>query len=137
MAGPVPLTQKLGIREGARVAAPRAPEGFLELLDPLPRGVTVRDSVRRPLDVIVFFADRRAALERRFGSLARALDPAGGLWVAYPKKTSRVATDLDFRAVQEVGLAEGLVDNKSCAIDEVWTAVRFVVRVSDRPGRER
>jgi DNA-binding transcriptional ArsR family regulator len=75
---------------------------------------------------------RRAELERRFPHLAAELTPAGGLWVAYPKKTSGKPTDLSFAAVQEVGLAAGLVDNKSCAIDETWTAVRFVRRLADR-----
>jgi len=82
--------------------------------------------------VVVFFTTTREALERRFESLKATLDPADGLWVAWPKKTSRVETDLDFEAVQAVGLAAGLVDNKSCAIDERWQALRFVYRLEDR-----
>jgi hypothetical protein len=83
--------------------------------------------------VVVFFTTSRADLERRFGALKATLDPADGLWVAWPKKASKLETDLTFEAVQEVGLGAGLVDNKSAAIDEDWQAVRFVYRLEDRP----
>ena len=82
--------------------------------------------------VVVFFTTSREALERRFEGLKATLDPADGLWVAWPKKASRLETDLDFEAVQAVGLAAGLVDNKSCAIDERWQTLRFVYRLEDR-----
>lgn len=85
-------------------------------------------------EVVVFFTTRRAELERRFPALKTALAPADGLWIAWPKKASKLDTDLDFAAVQEVGLAAGLVDNKSAAIDEDWQAVRFVYRKADRPS---
>jgi hypothetical protein len=83
--------------------------------------------------VVVFFTASRGELERRFGALKATLDPADGLWIAWPKKTSQIETDLDFGAVQQAGLAAGLVDNKSCAIDDEWQAVRFVYRLADRP----
>jgi hypothetical protein len=127
-----PLPRKLGIKEGHRVALLRAPDGLHNSIRPLPDGVAVRDRARGPLDVIVFFVKHRAELERRFDALRRALDPAGGLWIAWPKKSSGVATDLDQSAVMEVGLAAGLVDNKVCAIDETWSGLRFVVRLKDR-----
>ena len=85
------------------------------------------------VEVLVFFTTSRAELERRFGLLKRTLDPADGLWVAWPKKASKIETDLDFAVVQGIGLASGLVDNKSAAIDEDWQAVRFVYRREDRP----
>jgi hypothetical protein len=85
------------------------------------------------VEVLVYFTTSRAELERRFGALTKTLAPADGLWVAWPKKTSGIETDLDFSAVQEIGLAAGLVDNKSAAIDEDWQAVRFVFRRGDRP----
>jgi hypothetical protein len=131
-----PLPKKLGIKEGSLVALIGAPAGFDETLGELPPAVEIRRQARGPLDVIVFFTTRRAELARRFPILARALAPAGGLWIAWPKKTSGVATDLVFLDVQEVGLVAGLVDNKVCAIDEVWSGVRFVIRLKDRlPGR--
>jgi hypothetical protein len=85
--------------------------------------------------VVVFFTTSGAELERRFPALKRTLAPADGLWIAWPKKASKIATDLDFAAVQRIGLDAGLVDNKSAAIDESWQAVRFVYRREDRPRR--
>jgi hypothetical protein len=83
--------------------------------------------------VTVFFTTSRMELEARFGALKETLAPVDGLWIAWPKKASRIETDLDFDFVQRVGLDAGLVDNKSCAIDEDWQALRFVYRVADRP----
>jgi len=130
-----PLVRKLGIEPHAVVGLLAAPPGIEDLLEPLPDGVRVRHRAQGPLDVIVLFAVRRAALERRFDGAVEALDTDGGLWVAWPKKASKVPTDLDFDGVQRLGLASGLVDNKICAIDQVWTGVRFVVRLADRPAR--
>jgi hypothetical protein len=83
-------------------------------------------------EVFVFFTTRRGELLERLPTLKAALGPADGLWVAWPKKSSKLETDLDFAAVQQAGLATGLVDNKSCAIDGDWQALRFVYRISDR-----
>ena len=83
-------------------------------------------------EVTVFFTTSRARLEARFAALKETLAPADGLWIAWPKKASKIETDLDFDAVQQIGLEAGLVDNKSCAIDEDWQAVRFVYRLADR-----
>ena len=83
--------------------------------------------------VIVFFTTSRDELTRRFEALRDTLDPADGLWVAWPKKASKLETDLDFDTVQQIGLDAGLVDNKSVAIDADWQAVRFVYRLADRP----
>jgi hypothetical protein len=85
------------------------------------------------VEVLVFFTTSRAELKRRFGALKMTLEPADGLWVAWPKKASKIETDLDFPTVQGIGLAAGLVDNKSAAIDGDWQAVRFVYRKEDRP----
>jgi hypothetical protein len=84
-------------------------------------------------NVVVWFTTSRDDLERRFERLKATLDPADGLWIAWPKKASKLATDLDFDAVQQTGLEHGLVDNKSCSIDESWQALRFVYRLADRP----
>jgi hypothetical protein len=83
--------------------------------------------------VVVFFTSSRSDLERRFAVLRETLDPADGLWIAYPKKSSKLNSDLSFHTVQAIGLEYGLVDNKTCAIDDDWTAVRFVYRREDRP----
>ena len=123
-----PLAKKLGIRSGARVALVRAPEGFERALEPMPDGARLRQQ-----DVVLFFATRLAELERRFDPLARAICSAGGLWIAWPKKTAGVATDLRENLVRDVGLAHGLVDNKVCAVDDTWSGLRFVYRLADRP----
>jgi len=83
--------------------------------------------------VTVLFTTNRDELERRFPELKQTLEPADGLWVAWPKKASAIESDLTFEAVQGIGLANGLVDNKSCAVDEDWQALRFVYRRTDRP----
>jgi hypothetical protein len=84
------------------------------------------------VEVVVLFTTSRDELERRFAALKATLAPADGLWIAWPKKASRLETDLDFDAVQRAGLDAGLVDNKSCAIDDDWQALRFVYRKADR-----
>ena len=84
------------------------------------------------VEVVVLFTTSHAELARRFRALERTLAPADGLWVAWPKKASKIATDLDFSSVQQIGLAAGLVDNKSASIDDGWQAVRFVYRRKDR-----
>ncbi|HYL50693.1 MAG TPA: DUF3052 domain-containing protein [Acidimicrobiia bacterium] len=126
------LAKKLGIKPGARVALVRAPHGFEAALEPLPEGVRVRTQARAAQDVVLFFATRVAELERRFDGLANAVAPSGGLWIAWPKRTSNVATDLRESVVRDLGLAHGLVDNKVCAVDEVWSGLRFVYRLADR-----
>jgi hypothetical protein len=82
--------------------------------------------------VVVFFTTTRADLEQRFAGLKATLAPADGLWIAWPKKAAKIETNLSFETVQELGLEHGLVDNKSCAIDERWQALRFVYRLADR-----
>jgi hypothetical protein len=130
-----PLPRKLGIAEGHRVAFARPPDEFQKALGPLPDGVAVRARVRGSLDVIVAFFIRRAELERRYPRLAAALEPDGGLWIAWPKGSSGVATDLAEDVVRQIAIANGMVDNKVCAIDEVWSGLRLVYRLRDRPPR--
>jgi hypothetical protein len=127
-----PLPRKLGVKAGARVLLVDAPVGFA--LDPLPDGVEVdRRAGHASYDVIVSFCRDLRTLERRFAPLTERLLPYGGLWIAWPKRSSGVSTDLDENRVRDVGLAVGLVDNKVCAVDEVWSGLRFVIRLRDRP----
>ena len=127
-----PLARKLGIRPGARVGLVAPPRNIDALLGELPDGVVVRRRLTGRFDVIVAFATRRAELEDRFARLRAALEEDGGLWVAWPKRSSGVETDLGDGPVREVGLAGGLVDNKVCSIDATWSGLRFVYRVADR-----
>lgn len=130
-----PLQRKFGIAAGMKVALVAAPEEVVDLLGPLPDGVRVSHAARGSQDVIVFFATRRNELTRRFSKLAGALEVDGGLWIAWPKRTARVATDLTETVVREIGLGCGLVDNKLCAVDDRWSGLRFVYRLADRPSR--
>lgn len=127
--GVVDLATKLGIRAGASVLVLDAPADFaLEL----PPGVIVSRNERGPVDVAIVFATRITSLERRLASLAELVRPDGGLWVAWPKRASRVDTDLTDHAVRSRALTLGLVDNKVCAVDATWTALRLVWRVENR-----
>ncbi|MFN2483349.1 MAG: DUF3052 domain-containing protein [Candidatus Limnocylindria bacterium] len=130
-----PLSRKLGIRAGSQVALIGAPDGFKALLEPIPPDASVQTDAAGA-DVVILFASERAQLDPAFGRLAEALSADGAVWVAWPKKSARVPTDLSFAAVQSTGLATGLIDNKSCSIDETWQALRFVVRLADRPARQ-
>lgn len=132
-----PLPKKLGIGPGCRLALVSAPSGFLETLGELPDDVTVEDGLSGPADVIVAFFSDAAALKARFPALTRRLADKGGLWVAWPKKSSGVATDIREDYLREVGLPTGLVDNKVCAIDDVWSGLRFVHRRVDRPSAKK
>jgi len=127
-----PLTRKLGIKEGSRVALLGAPEGFDEVLAPLPDGVRILRRLAPQLDVAVLFVTERRELERRFPAVAGSITPAGGFWVAWPKRASKVPTDLTEDVLREVGLPQGLVDNKVCAVTEVWSGLRFVWRKENR-----
>lgn len=131
-----PLAKKLGVKNGSKLLLVNAPDGFDLDLAPLPDEVTVRRRISgTDTDVAVLFVSTRSDLERSFASVARALQPAGGLWVAWPKKASGWATDLTENVVREIGLASGLVDNKVCAVTDVWSGLRFVVRLADRKAR--
>lgn len=132
-----PLPQKLGIKAGFRCVFVGAPRDFAKTLGRLPDDVTVLARPGGDLDLVVLFSKSRTDAARRFDVLKKKLTPAGMLWVAWPKKASGVATDLSDGAVRELGLAGGLVDNKTCAIDETWSGLRFVVRLEDRPKTKK
>jgi hypothetical protein len=126
-----PLARKLGIKPASRVLLQGAPTD-LDLHE-LPEGTTIN---RRPAsgdyDIILLFCLSLAALERGFGPAAARLTPAGGLWTCWPKKSSGVATDLTENALRTFGLTTGLVDVKVCAVDETWSGLRWVRRLSER-----
>jgi hypothetical protein len=127
-----PLPKKLGIREGDTVAFRRAPESFAAALGALPAAVRVKRRVAPPVDVVVAFFSSRAELARRLEALAASVHPDGALWIAWPKRSSGVATDLTEDAARDLALPLGLVDNKVCAIDETWSGLRLVHRLENR-----
>jgi hypothetical protein len=131
-----PLPRKLGIKGGMRVAFLDAPPEFAGLVSPLPDGVEVGEKLDGSVDVLVFFTVSRAELERRMGELKAAIAPAGAAWVAWPKRSSKVATDMTEDVVRDVALPLGLVDNKVCAIDQTWSGLRLVIRVTERDASE-
>jgi hypothetical protein len=118
-----PLLKKLGIKDGDTVVVIDGPDG----LD-IPVTATRLPTSAATADVIVFFTTERARLERELGTLRRAMTPSAGLWIAWPKKASKVPTDMTEDVVREVALPTGLVDNKVCAIDETWSGLRLVIR---------
>lgn len=132
-----PLARKLGIKPGHRVVLLGAPAAFEETLGTLPDGVVVSERLDRRADVVLFFTRSCVELTDAFAELKAGIAPAGGLWIGWPKKASQVPTDLDGNVVRAVGLAGGLVDNKVCAIDAVWSGLRFVWRLTDRPGAQQ
>ena len=123
-----PLVKKLGIKPGRRLAIVGAPRGFDEMLGELPADVTVIRRLRAPCDVLVYFTKSRAELHKQFLRLMRNLPPAGGLWIAWPKKASGVHTDVTEDVIREAGLANGLVDYKVCAINHIWSGLKFARR---------
>jgi hypothetical protein len=131
-----PLWKKLGIKDSSRVVLERAPDGFHDVLTaiaPLPHEVDFLARATKDLDVALVFTTEYRLLERRFGPLAKALQPAGRLWIAWPKKASKIATDLTFEVVQGYGLDHGMVDNKTASVTDVFQGCQFVYRLKDRP----
>jgi hypothetical protein len=125
-----PLPKKLGIKEGHRVAVLAPPPDFARTLGALPAGASVTTGLGRgaALDVIIVFVTRRAELAQKLDAVRKRMTPSAGFWVAWPKKASKVPTDMTEDVVRELALPTGLVDNKVCAIDEVWSGLRLVIR---------
>lgn len=127
-----PLAAKLGLRPGATLRLVGAPDGFEDALAPLPDGVAVRRRGPLRADVVLYFTTARADLAARVEELGQAVFPAASLWVAWPKRASGVPTDVTEDAVREVALPLGLVDNKVCAVTDVWSGLRLVWRKERR-----
>ncbi len=125
-----PLPKKFGIAPGSMVALLNAPPDFEKTLGALPEGATLRRQARGSCHRVLFFTKSRRELKARLNSLAGLLDEKGGLWIAWPKKASGVATDLSEPDVRRLGLAAGLVDYKICAIDATWSGLLFARRRS-------
>jgi hypothetical protein len=134
-----PLVQKLGLKPLHRLALLGAPADFMQTLGALPEGVLVANALggRGTFDVILFFVHTRRELLRRFAPVAARLEPSGGLWVAWPKRASGIVSDVSENLVRSTALAQGLVDNKVCAIDDTWSGLRCVVRLVNRPAKKK
>lgn len=123
-----PLFKKMGIREESRVWLVGAPRGFETLLAGMPPGASVSRRLRKDLDIVVCFATEASDLFTKVETARAALPPDGSIWMAWPKKASKVPTDITEDRLREMFLPTGLVDIKVCAIDEVWSGLKFVVR---------
>ena len=132
-----PLTKKLGIKEGSRIGLVNAPKGFQSELGELPENAEFVARLKNSLDIILFFVLTQRELARDFSKLAKKLVADGMIWIAWPKKSSGVTTDLSFESVQRIGLDAGLVDVKICAVDDTWSGLKFVYRLKDRPSQKK
>lgn len=131
-----PLVKKLGIKEGSRVALVNQPKDFQATLEERPNNVKFLKPTTKSLDLILLFVVSERILARDFAKLADRLTSNGMIWIAWPKKSSGVTTDLTFERVQRIGLDAGLVDVKICAVDDTWSGLKFVYRLKDRAGRK-
>ena len=127
-----PLARKLGIGVGSRVVVVHAPDGYRDWLAPLPEGVRFESRVSATTDVVHVFVDRRAELESLLGTLRAAIGPAAAAWVSWPKKASKVPTDVTEDTIRELALPLGFVDVKVCAVSDVWSGLKLVIRKSLR-----
>lgn len=130
-----PLVRKLGIKPGYRLWSFGAPEGYGALIGELPDGARPAAPDERGVEFLHVFATTRAALERGLAEARARMAEDGMIWLSWPKKASGVETELDGNVVRGIGLDAGLVDIKVCAVDEVWSGLKFVIRVADRGGR--
>ncbi|MGA7271058.1 MAG: DUF3052 domain-containing protein [Acidimicrobiia bacterium] len=129
-----PLAKKLGIKAGFDVWTAGAPAGFVDLLAPLPPDVNLMEGDHPDADMAIVFATSRSEIEARFSAAMERISPDGAIWVAWPKRSSGVPTDLTGDTMRELFLPTGMVDNKVCAIDQTWSGLRFVVRKENRAG---
>ncbi|WP_108124655.1 DUF3052 family protein [Saccharospirillum mangrovi] len=127
-----PLVKKLGIKEGHALYLKNAPEGYDALLHPLPANLKILSRLSRDLDFIQFFTKQRSELEQELPGLMTSIKQNGMIWVCWPKKVSKVATDMTEDVVRDVALPLGLVDVKVCAVDEVWSGLKLVIRKENR-----
>ena len=129
-----PLSKKLGIKASSRVYISSAPDGFTELLEPLPEGVVFQRSAGSETDIAHLFATRKEELAKLLSTLRSKLNPQAALWVSWPKRASKVPTSITEDTIRELALPLGLVDVKVCAVTEVWSGLKLVVRKELRPS---
>jgi hypothetical protein len=127
-----PLLKKLGNKEKQTLYLHRAPEAYFSWLGPLPSDIVVKEKLSGLFDFIHLFVADQKDFQKSFVKAKKCLKPNGMVWVSWPKKSSKVATDLDEKIIRNFGLAEGLVDVKVCAVSEIWSGLKFVIRLKDR-----
>src|SRR5262245_15085124 len=128
-----PLAKKLGIAAGSRIFLSDAPRNYLELVAPLPQGARIVRKIDEKTDIVHLFATERTRLAALLRSSLVKVRPDAAIWVSWPKKSSKVATDITEDTIREAALPMGLVDIKVCAVDGVWSGLKLVVRRENRP----
>jgi hypothetical protein len=128
-----PLARKLGLKGSLTLLTIDAPDGYVGWLGDLPEGVTLTTRARKPVAAAHVFVTRRSALAKHLAGLRTTLVPAGFVWVSWPKKASKVPTDVTEDTIRDVALPMGLVDIKVCAVSDVWSGLKLVIRKSERP----
>ena len=127
-----PLVKKLGLTDGLVIFVSNPPADYFDWIAPLPNGLVVKDKIAGEFDFMHLFVDEKKVFQGEFVKSKRHLKKDGMLWISWPKKSSGVPTDLDENIIRNFGLLEGLVDVKVCAVDEVWSGLKFVYRTKDR-----
>ena len=128
-----PLSKKLGYKAGQRVCAPGAPSNYRKMLAPLPDGIEFQARVTRSTDLVHVFTKSKAEIAKNLVAWLKVLGPDAVIWVSWPKKTSKVPTDITEDTIRAVALPMGLVDSKVCAVDETWSGLKLVLRRELRP----
>jgi hypothetical protein len=129
-----PLAKKLGIKPGSSVFVDGAPMTYEQLLAPMPDGVIVQSAVDASTDIVHLFSTSKATLASALKRVMQHLKPDAALWVSWPKKSSKVPTDITEDTIRDLALPLGLVDIKVCAVDDVWSGLKLVIRRENRPG---
>jgi hypothetical protein len=127
-----PLQKKLGIKPGANVLIQNEPDEYFDWISPLPIDVSIKKSSAKELDFIHAFVKDQKEFKKLFLSNKKVLKKDGMMWISWPKKSSGVTTDLDENFIRDFGLQHGLVDVKVCAVNEIWSGLKFVYRLKDR-----
>lgn len=127
-----PLAKKLGIRDGMRIAVLNAPDQYLSWLSDLPQSARIESKLEKPVGAVHVFLTERADLEQVLVELRELLEPAGFVWVSWPKKASKIATDLTEDVIRRVALPLGLVDVKVCAVSDIWSGLKLVIKERER-----
>lgn len=126
------MIDKLGLKSGFKARIINSPPHYFDLLGRLPPNIKIADNSETACDFIHFFTKDKSELEAGFPALKQSMAYTGMLWISWPKKSSKVPTDLNENIIREIGLANGLVDVKVCAVDDIWSGLKFVYRVKDR-----
>jgi len=127
-----PLAKKLGIVEGSRIVTVQAPDDYAQMLSPMPTNVVFEGKITSLTDIVHVFSDKKAELNAVLEALRNTIKPSAAVWVSWPKRTSKVPTDITDNVIREVALPLGFVDIKVCAVSDIWSGLKLVIRKEHR-----